>query len=155
MARQHNPALPVRSKAEAISSPRSIKPIPASRRAKPALAQCDPGRESHCPLGAAIFPETAWAEIARSLKLSGQELQVVRGIFDDHTEAAIADDLQVSPHTVHTHCERLYRKLDVTGRVKLALRVMDKYIALTLAPGTLLPPLCANFAAGRCPLRGK
>jgi DNA-binding CsgD family transcriptional regulator len=102
-----------------------------------------------------MFSELAWGQIARSLKLSGQELQVVRGIFDDHIEAAIADNLKVSPHTVHTHCERLYRKLGVTGRVRLALRVMDEYIALTLAPGTILPPLCASFAAGRCPLRGK
>ena len=100
-----------------------------------------------------MFSEPAWQEIARSLKLSGQELQVVRGIFDDHTEGAIADNLKISPHTVHTHCERLYHKLDVTGRVRLALRVMDEYITLTLAPGTALPPLCANFAAGRCPLR--
>jgi hypothetical protein len=73
-------------------------------------------------------------------------------MFNDHTDAVIAGDLQISPHTVHTHCERLYRKLGVTGRVKLVLRVMDEYIALTLAPGTILPPLCAHFAAGRCPL---
>jgi len=102
-----------------------------------------------------MFSELAWGQIARSLKLSGQELQVVRGIFDDRIEEAIADNLKVSPHTVHTYCERLYRKLGVTGRVRLALRVMDEYIALTLAPGTILPPLCANFAAGRCPRRGK
>ena len=100
-----------------------------------------------------MFSELAWGQIARSLRLSGQELQVVRGIFDDLTEAAIADHLNVSPHTVHTHCERLYRKLGVTGRVKLALRVVDEYIVLTLTPGTLLPPLCANFSASRCPLR--
>ena len=100
-----------------------------------------------------MFSEKAWREIARSLRLSGQELQVVRGIFDDHTEAVIADSLEVSPHTVHTHCERLYRKVGVTGRVKLALRVIDEYIALTLAAETILPPLCANFTAGRCPLR--
>ena len=102
-----------------------------------------------------MFSELAWGQIARSLKLSGQELQVVRGFFDDHTEGAIADSLEVSTHMVHTYCERLYRKLGVTGRVKLALRVIAEYITLTLAPGTVLPPLCANFAAGRCPLRGK
>jgi len=73
-------------------------------------------------------------------------------MFNDYTEAAIADDLKVSPHTVHTYSERLYRKLGVTGRVRLALRVMDEYIALTRS-GTL-PPLCAkcsNFNASRRP----
>jgi DNA-binding CsgD family transcriptional regulator len=100
-----------------------------------------------------MFSQQAWKAIASSLKLSGQHLQIVKGMLNDHSEAAIADDLKISPHTVHTHCERLYRKLGVTGRVKLVLRVMDEYIALTLAPGTILPPLCADFAAGRCPLR--
>jgi DNA-binding NarL/FixJ family response regulator len=106
-----------------------------------------------CPLGAAMFSERAWQEIARSLKLSSRELQIVRKVFDDHTEFAIADDLSVSPHTVHTHCERLYRKLAVTDRVKLVLRITDEFLALTTAPGTILPPICANRAAGRCPLR--
>jgi DNA-binding NarL/FixJ family response regulator len=106
-----------------------------------------------CPLGAVMLSEQAWQEIARSLKLSGQELQIVRGVFDDCTEFAIADNLNVSPHTVHTHCERLYHKLAVTDRVKLVLRVMDEFLALTAASGTSLPPICANWAAGRCPLR--
>jgi DNA-binding NarL/FixJ family response regulator len=105
-----------------------------------------------CPLGAAMFSERAWQEIARSLKLSGQELQIVRGVFDDYTEFAIANNLNVSPHTVHTHCERLYHKLAVTDRVKLVLRVMDEFLALTVASETSLPPICANRAAGRCPL---
>src|SRR5664280_1341436 len=61
-----------------------------------------------CPLGAAMFSERAWQEIARSLKLSGQGLQIARGVFDDYTEFAIANNLNVSPHTVHTHCGRLY-----------------------------------------------
>ena len=105
-----------------------------------------------CPLGAAMFSERAWREIARSLKLSGQELQIVRGVFDDYTEFAIANNLNVSPHTVHTHCERLYHKLAVTDRVKLVLRVMDEFLVLTVASGSILPPICANQAAGRCPL---
>jgi DNA-binding NarL/FixJ family response regulator len=111
------------------------------------------GSKLRCPLGAAMFSEQAWREIARSLKLSGQELQIVRGVFDDCTEFAIANNLNVSPHTVHTHCERLYHKLTVTDRVKLVLRVIDEFLALTAASGTSLPPICADRAADRCPLR--
>jgi DNA-binding NarL/FixJ family response regulator len=101
-----------------------------------------------------MFSEQTWEEIARSLKLSGRELQILRDVFDDHTEFTIAANLSVSPHTVHTHCERLYRKLAVSDRVKLVLRVMDEFLTLTVAPGSVLPPVCANFATGRCPLRG-
>jgi DNA-binding CsgD family transcriptional regulator len=100
-----------------------------------------------------MFSDQAWKEIARSLGLSGRELQIVRGIFDDQTESSIAIQLGVSPCTIHTYCERLYRKLAVTGRVRLALRVMDEFLALTVSPGTVLPSICADRAAGRCPLQ--
>jgi len=108
----------------------------------------------HCPLGAAIFSSPAWNAIAGSLKLSGQELQIVRGIFDDLTELAIAGGLRVSPHTVHTHCERLYHKVRVAGRVQLVLRILEEYMALTLSQQGNFPPLCAYFVAGRCPFDG-
>ena len=138
---------------KSVLSRQSVKQTPASRPAKTAAVPCPLNQP--WSLGTAIFSEKAWQEIAHSLKLSGQELQVVRGIFDDHTEGAIADSLKISPHTIHTHCERLYRKVGVTGRVRLVLRVVAEYIALPLAPGTILPPVCTTFAAGQCPLRRK
>jgi len=100
-----------------------------------------------------MFSDRAWKEITRSLKLSERELQIVRGVFSGQTELTIAGDLKVSPHTIHTYCERLYHKLAVTDRVKLVLRVMDEFLALTVAPGTVLPPICSNRAASHCPLR--
>ena len=102
----------------------------------------------------AMLSELAWAEIACSLKLSVREVQLVRGVFDDRTDFAIAIDLGISPHTVHTHVERLHRKLAVTDRVQLVLRIIDEFLALTVAPGTVLPSICAKRAAGRCPLWG-
>jgi DNA-binding CsgD family transcriptional regulator len=87
----------------------------------------------------------AWEEIGGSLNLSHQELRIVRGVFDDLTESAIADELQISPHTVHTHLGRLYRKLGVTGRVPLVLRVMEKYVALARSAEHLPPALFAGF----------
>jgi DNA-binding CsgD family transcriptional regulator len=101
-----------------------------------------------------IFSPQEWAKIGRSLKLSGRELQLVRGMFDDSTDFAIADDLSISPHTVRTHCKRLYRKLGVTDRAELILRVMREFLLLTATPDSTLRPICGNRAAGRCPLRG-
>lgn len=115
----------------------------------------DDARSRRQAPGSAIFSEQAWAEIARSLGLSPRELQIVRGVFDDRTESAIAADLGMSPHTVHTHIERLYYKLAVADRVELILRVMDKFLALTAAPESTLPSICANRAAGRCPMRAQ
>jgi len=94
----------------------------------------------------AIFSSQAWIEIGRSLKLSGRELQIVRGVFDDRTEFAIAFELGISPHTIHSHMERLYHKLTVSSRVELVVRVMDEFLVLTISPQSI-PPLIYSHRA--------
>lgn len=103
--------------------------------------------------GSAIFSAKAWKEISRSLNLSGRELQIVRRIFEDLTESAIAVELGISVHTVHTHLDRLHHKLGVVDRVQLVLRITNEFLALTVSGADSLPPLCADHLAGRCPLR--
>ena len=103
--------------------------------------------------GSAIFAERAWDEVARKLGLSRRELELLRGMFDGLTESAIAINMSISLRTVHTHVERLHRKLHVTHQVALALRVVTEFLKLAGAPGSAVPPICARRAAGRCPLR--
>lgn len=102
--------------------------------------------------GSAILSDDAWQQVALSLRLSGRELQIVRAVFDDRTEHAIAADLGVARRTVHTHCERLHRKLAVTDRLQLVLRIMGEFLRLTASPNSPLPPLCARRMNGRCPM---
>ncbi|MHC1763673.1 MAG: LuxR C-terminal-related transcriptional regulator [Verrucomicrobiia bacterium] len=111
-------------------------------------------RQPCCACGSAILPEDAWQQVALSLRLSGRELQIVRAVFDDRTEHAIAADLGVARRTVHTHCERLHRKLAVTDRLQLVLRIMGEFLLLTASPNSPLPPLCARQMNGRCPMLG-
>jgi DNA-binding NarL/FixJ family response regulator len=87
----------------------------------------------HCDRS--ILPHDAWEAIAKSLRLSARELQIIQGIFDDQKEFAIADELKISMHTVHTHLERLYRKLGVSSRVALVLYILSEY--LSSLPSTL------------------
>ena len=124
------------------------------------------GRFAHVPPGIPVvfgppqpsmvlpmFTEQAWAEIARSLGLSGRELEILQGVFRNDTESAIAAALGISSHTVHTYFERLYRKLGVSDRIALILRVVQVVLTLTMSPGSALSRGCANFAACRSPLR--
>ncbi len=97
--------------------------MPGERR--PKAARLD--RQS---LGSAMFTSQAWEQMGRALHLSGRELQIVRGVFDDRIESAIAADLDISPHTVHTHFDRLHRKLEVTNRPQLILRVVQSFLTL-------------------------
>jgi DNA-binding CsgD family transcriptional regulator len=101
--------------------------------------------------GAGMFCPPAWAAIADSLQFSGRELQLVRGVFDDQKDLALASALGISIHTIHTHFERLHHKLAVNGRPQLIQRVMQRFLALTAAPGSVLPPICACRTTGHCP----
>ena len=121
------------------------------RSGLPKLAGNSP-RQRH--LGSAIFPNRVWAELARSLRFTKRELQIVRGVFDDRTEFAIAADLGISPHTVHTHLERLRHKLAVVDRAALVLQVVEEFLRLTGAPRSRMPSICGRRAAGLCPLGG-
>jgi DNA-binding NarL/FixJ family response regulator len=76
-----------------------------------------------------ILPHDAWEMIATSRRISDRELQIIQEIFDDRKESAIADDLMISVHTVHTHLERLYRKLGVSTRVGLVVCILSEYLS--------------------------
>ncbi len=76
-----------------------------------------------------IVPSDAWEVIANSLRIFDRELQIIQGIFDDQKEFAIADELTMSIHTVHTHLERLYRTLGVSSRVGLVLCILSEYLS--------------------------
>jgi len=110
-----------------------------SARAFPAAAQVRAAAKVECchpKAGSALLSEADWAETARTLRLSGRELQIVRGVFDCRKETAIATDLGIAPRTVDTHLERLYRKLTVTTRVALVLRVMEEVLHAKAKPET-------------------
>jgi DNA-binding CsgD family transcriptional regulator len=62
----------------------------------------------------------AWKRLLRSLDLSGRESQIVSCFLQLHDrEDAIAQHLGLSKHTIHTHLERLYRKVGVNSRSQL------------------------------------
>jgi DNA-binding NarL/FixJ family response regulator len=100
-----------------------------------------------------MFSPKAWEQIGRSLALSGRELQIVQGTFDDKTEFTMAADLHMSPGTIHTHVERLHHKLGIADRAQLLLRVTQEFFVLTATPGNNLPPICADRGTRRCPRR--
>ncbi len=102
--------------------------------------------------GAALFSDHAWAGISGSLRLSPRELQIVRGVMDGHTEFAIAAVLGISTHTVHSHIERLHRKLAVADRVGLVMRMVSEFLRNPLPADGKGRHLCPEHAAGRCPL---
>ena len=95
----------------------------------------NPSRGDACSL----LSDQQWRSITRSLRLSGREFEIVRSIFSDQTEASIALHLGISEHTVHTHLERLYRKLGVSSRCQLVVRIFAEYLSVVSSSGWRAP----------------
>ena len=64
------------------------------------------------------------AESLRCLGLTGREAQIMAGIGQGKTDKAIAEDLYVSPLTVKTHLQHIYRKLEVESRAGALSRAL-------------------------------
>ena len=77
-----------------------------------------------------LLPPNRWNAIAEALGLSGRELDVVQCILDGGCEESTARALGISSHTVHTHIDRLHRKLQVGNRAELILRIFGEYVSL-------------------------
>lgn len=58
-------------------------------------------------------------------RLTDRELMVLRGLDSDVGEKQLADQLGLSPHTLHSHIKSIYRKVGVQGRLPLLLRVEE------------------------------
>ncbi len=77
-----------------------------------------------------LFRQNEWHDVARSLRLSDRESQIAQYLIVDATEAMIARQLGISCHTVHTYLVRLYRKLGVTSRCELLVRIFLEHPAI-------------------------
>ena len=100
--------------------------------------------------GAALLSDQAWREIARTLSITKRELEIVQRVFDNQHETEIATRIKISPHTVHMHLNCLFKKLNVTSRTELVLRIVEQLVTLTLSKTAVLPPICPRQQSGDC-----
>lgn len=75
-----------------------------------------------------------WARLMQALRLSPRESEIVLRMLVDEKESLIARHLRISSHTVHTHLERLYRKLRVNSRAGVVVRVLQAYVRIASKP---------------------
>lgn len=104
---------------------------PFSQHTKKPISAAREGRRPR--LGHYASPrlsEEQWKAVGKELLLSSRELPIVRAILSGHKEASIAGMLDISPYTVHSHVNRLYKKLGVHSRCDLAVHVMNTCLSL-------------------------
>lgn len=82
--------------------------------------------------GEAVLSEDEWSIVFTALRLSPREGQLVRAVCCELKDVAIADQMNISVHTVRTHFERLFRKLSVHSRVGILICVIRAFRALAV-----------------------
>ncbi len=87
-------------------------------------------REQPARTGHRLISEAQWRALRSKLRLAPREVEVVQGVFDDRKEADLARRIGVSAPTVHTYLRRLYRKLGVSSRAALVVRVFATHLEL-------------------------
>ena len=79
--------------------------------------------------GRSLLDDEEWRVLSDALGLSSRELQLIHGVLGGQRDSSIAEDLGISTHTVRTHFERLYRKLEITSRSELIVRIFAEYVS--------------------------
>jgi DNA-binding CsgD family transcriptional regulator len=80
-------------------------------------------------------------------RLTDREWIVLRHLDSDAGEKQLADQLGLSPHTLHSHIKSIYRKIGVQGRLQLLLRAEEAERALRQR-SLEYRPQAANSMAG-------
>lgn len=88
--------------------------------------------------------------LQRTLGLSPRQTELIEAVLSDRTEQAIAGDLGISAHTVHTHFTRLYQRLGVQNRTQLVVLLFRTYHELVRKGECGLDPLCPRRYRGFC-----
>jgi DNA-binding CsgD family transcriptional regulator len=68
-----------------------------------------------------------WSLLVQGFCLSPREAEISILILAGHSEREIAELLAISTHTVHSHLERMYRKLNVHARSDLVMAFFRAY----------------------------
>jgi DNA-binding CsgD family transcriptional regulator len=63
-----------------------------------------------------MLSDSEWDMLAKKMRLTPRETQVLRGVFAEQTDDAIAIELGIKTRTVRAHLERVYRKCNCRTR---------------------------------------
>jgi DNA-binding CsgD family transcriptional regulator len=87
--------------------------------------------------------DDTWAAVATLRGLSRREIQIIECVINHGSdEGEISEAIGISRHTVHTHLERLYRKLGVRSRSQLLTKLFLDYLEQLRSRGVVASLPC-------------
>lgn len=103
-----------------------IDPVRTTEHSLPTA--CLPMEQGNRLDAATLLSSDDWSRLMSDFRISPRERDILESLMHGaDSEAEFAASLQMSPRTVHTHLERLYRKLGVTSRSQLVASLFVAY----------------------------
>jgi len=60
--------------------------------------------------------------------LTAREVEVLRLVAQGHTDAQVAEQLVISPHTVNSHLKAIYGKIEVSSRSAATRYALEQHL---------------------------
>ncbi|MFC1739102.1 response regulator transcription factor [Planctomycetota bacterium] len=74
-----------------------------------------------------VFSESEWLELVNELSLCPRQAEVIKLLFQGHSDKQIASEMQISVATVRTYLTRLFLRFNLQDRVELVLYVFRHF----------------------------
>ncbi len=75
-----------------------------------------------------VLTDAEWAQLQRKLRLTDRELEVLRCLFEEQPDEAIARSLDISQSTVRAHLMKLFRKCKCRTRTGVVASAFRAYV---------------------------
>ena len=76
---------------------------------------------------AGVFSSEEWTGLVGDLDLSRRQAQIAGGLLAALGDKQLARELNISIHTVRTHLNRMFTKLEAQDRVELLMRLFREF----------------------------
>jgi DNA-binding NarL/FixJ family response regulator len=75
-----------------------------------------------------MLSDSEWDMLAKKMRLTPRETQVLRGVFAEQTDDAIAIELGIATRTVRAHLGKIYQKCDCRTRTGAVVTAFKNYL---------------------------
>lgn len=74
-----------------------------------------------------LFSDAEWERLVSELGFTSRQAELIDGILQGWSDQQIARELQISPHTVRAHLQRVFEAQGVTDRTALVVEVFKTF----------------------------
>ncbi|MCA9185920.1 MAG: helix-turn-helix transcriptional regulator [Pirellulaceae bacterium] len=79
-----------------------------------------------------LFSDAEWQRLVSDLGFTSRQAELIDGILQGWSDQQVARKLQISPHTVRAHLQRVFEAQGVTDRTALVVNIFRRFRQLSI-----------------------